>query len=70
MALPVSYPIATELTYEVLKLRRLRGELSTPALDSVNRRLYHLPSAFIQRERFLAEREREQRQQLGTRRHG
>lgn len=34
--------IATELTQDVLQLRRLRGELAPERLDSVNRRLYRL----------------------------
>lgn len=49
--------IATPLTHQVLELRRRRGELGPCALDSVNRRLYHLPSVLVQREAFIADRE-------------
>lgn len=37
-------PIASDLSYECLQLRRLRGELTTQALDSQNRRLYRVGS--------------------------
>ncbi len=39
-----SLPIASDLSYEVLERRRGLGQLSTPSLDNVNRRLYRLGS--------------------------
>ncbi len=52
-----SYEIATETFQACLEMRRRRGELSTPPLDSQNRRLYSLPSVVVQREAFIANRE-------------
>ena len=52
-----SQPIASDLSYEVLKLRRRRFELQTPELDSRLRNLYPLPSVLVQREAFMADRE-------------
>ena len=49
--------IATPTFQQVLKLRRFRGELGPCALDSTNRVLYSLPSACVQRESFLADRD-------------
>lgn len=49
--------IATALSYESFQLRRLRGEDGPSTLDSVNRRLYALPSHSVQREAFIADRE-------------
>lgn len=53
----MSQPIASDLSYEVLKLRRRQFELTTPQLDSVNQRLMPLPCAVVQREAFIASRE-------------
>ena len=53
----LDHPIATELSYLTLQARRLRGELGPCELDSVNRRLYPIPSAIVQREAFMADRE-------------
>jgi hypothetical protein len=50
-------PLASDLSQQVLQLRRLRGELSAPELDSTNRRLHGLPSQLVQRESFIASRE-------------
>jgi hypothetical protein len=36
-------PIASDLSYPVLRLRQLRGELVTPPLDELNRRARSLP---------------------------
>jgi hypothetical protein len=47
-------PLATDTAQQVLELRRLRGELGTQALDSSNQTLYALPSAIVQRERYVA----------------
>jgi hypothetical protein len=52
-----SYAIASDLSYEVFQLRARRGELAPCALDSVNRRLYPLPSQVVQREAFVADRQ-------------
>lgn len=49
--------IASDLSQQVLELRRLRGELGPQALDSQNRRLYAVPCAVVQREGFIADRE-------------
>jgi hypothetical protein len=49
--------IATPTAQQVLEARRLRGELSTPQLDSRNLRLYGLPSAVVRREAFAADRQ-------------
>lgn len=49
-------PIASELSYLVLERRRRLCELSTPELDSLNRRLYPLPSSLVVREAFTADR--------------
>lgn len=49
----ISQPIASDLSYEVLKMRRRRLELTTPEIDSQNRRLYPLPSQMVQREAFI-----------------
>ena len=50
-------PIASDLSYEVTQLRRLRGELQPCALDSTNSRLHPLPSQIAQREAFIADRD-------------
>ena len=51
------HEIATEFSQAVLEVRRRNGELTPPPLDSVNRRLYGLPSRVVQREAFIADRE-------------
>jgi len=50
-------PIASDLSYLVLQKRRERGELSPCALDSVNQRLYPLPSRMVERHAFIADRD-------------
>ena len=52
----VDRPLASDLSYEIFQLRRLRGELTAPALDSQNRRLYAIPCAIVQREAFISSR--------------
>lgn len=47
---------ASDLSYFVLQKRRERGEIGPCALDSVNQRLYPLPSQVVQREAFMADR--------------
>lgn len=54
---PLDVPIASDLSQQVLELRRRRLELTTPELDSQNRRFYGLPSHVVQREAFIADRE-------------
>ena len=54
---PLYREIATDLTQQVFEARRLRGELGLQALDSQNRRLYPIPSAIVQREAFIADRD-------------
>ena len=49
--------IASDLSYQVLQARRLRGELGPCALDSTNLRLHNIPCAVVQREAFAADRE-------------
>ena len=51
------YAVASDLSYLVLEKRRRERELATPPLDSVNRRLYAIPCAIVQREAFIASRE-------------
>lgn len=51
-----SYEIASDLSQQVLEMRRRRAELATPPLDSQNRRLYGLPSQVVVREAFMADR--------------
>jgi hypothetical protein len=50
-------PVASDLSKQVLEMRRLRGELGPCELDSSNRRLYSLPCAVVQREAYIASRE-------------
>lgn len=47
--------VASDLSLQVLNLRRLKGDLGPCALDSSNRRLYPLPCAIVQREAFIAD---------------
>ena len=54
--MPASTPIASELSYLVLQRRREQRELSACALDSLNKRLYPLPSQMVVREAFIADR--------------
>jgi hypothetical protein len=54
--MPASYAIASELSYLVLQKRRREGELAPCLLDSLNRRLYGLPSQVVGREAFSANR--------------
>lgn len=63
------HPIASDLSYLVLQKRRQAGELSPCALDSVNKRLYALPSAIVQREAFIGDREVALDQSKGGLRH-
>jgi hypothetical protein len=51
-------PLASELSYRVLELRRQRGELGPCDLDCSNQRIYPLPSQFVVREAFIADRKR------------
>lgn len=51
-----STPIASDLSYECLQLRRLRGELGPCALDSTNQVLHAFPSVLVQREAFVVDR--------------
>lgn len=48
--------IASDLSYFVLQRRRELRELSPCALDSLNQRLYPLPSQMVVREAFIADR--------------
>ena len=50
-------PIASDLSQQVLQMRRLRGELGPCQLDSTNRTLYALPCVVVQREAFIADRQ-------------
>lgn len=49
--------MASDLSQQVLEMRRRLGEVSAPALDSSNRRLHPLPSQLVQRDAFIADRE-------------
>ena len=51
-----SYPIASDLSFEVFQRRARRFELSAPQLDSRNERLVTMPQ-HIERHRYLAERD-------------
>ena len=53
---PLDRNVASDLSYESFQLRRRRLELTTPQLDSQNRRLYGLPSQMVVREAFMADR--------------
>jgi len=48
-------PIASDLSYFVLQQRRQRNEFGASALDSVNQRLYAIPSLLANRRAFIAD---------------
>lgn len=52
-----SYAIASDLSYEVLKLRARQSELGSQHLDSTNQRLMPLPSTVAQFDAYIADRE-------------
>jgi hypothetical protein len=49
-----SQPIASDLSYEVLKLRQRQGELNLDRGDSAHR-LFNVPSLLVNRRRFIAD---------------
>jgi hypothetical protein len=51
-----TYPVASDLSFEVLQRRAREFQLAPPALDSRNQILHALPSRIAQFEPFLAER--------------
>lgn len=49
-------PVGSDLSNEVFQRRRRLAELTAPQLDSLNQRLYPLPSVLVQRESFISDR--------------
>jgi hypothetical protein len=49
-----SPPIASDLSYEVAQLRRLRGECGPQTFDT-SHRLFNVPSLIANRRRFIAD---------------
>lgn len=54
MKVPVD-AVASDLSFEVLRLRAQRRELGTQTLDSTNQQLYALPSQAVCFDAFLAD---------------
>lgn len=70
---PLDRPVSSDRSYEVFQARRLRAELGACALDSQNLRLHGIPSAVVQREAFIGDREvalDTRQRQLNQLRHG
>ena len=57
MAHALDRPVASDLSYLVIQKRRDQREFGPQVLDSVNKRLYPLPSQMVERHAFFADRE-------------